>query len=58
MFRHIDAIKRRVRPGMGRCQGGFCSPLVAEIISKECQIPIEEITKKGSTSQMFLGKTK
>jgi glycerol-3-phosphate dehydrogenase len=55
---HIDAIKRRVRPGMGRCQGGFCSPLVAEIISKECQIPIEEITKKGSTSQMFLGKTK
>lgn len=26
----IDGIKRRVRPGMGRCQGGFCSPLVAK----------------------------
>ncbi|MDO5442009.1 MAG: NAD(P)/FAD-dependent oxidoreductase, partial [Bacillota bacterium] len=23
----VDAIKRRVRPGMGRCQGGFCMPL-------------------------------
>ncbi|MBQ3050512.1 MAG: FAD-dependent oxidoreductase, partial [Clostridia bacterium] len=26
----IDAVKKRVRPGMGRCQGGFCSPLVAQ----------------------------
>lgn len=55
---HIDAIKRRVRPGMGRCQGGFCSPLVVDIISKECNIPTEEVTKKGSTSNMFFGKTK
>ncbi|HQC54951.1 MAG TPA: NAD(P)/FAD-dependent oxidoreductase [Clostridia bacterium] len=54
----IDAIKRRVRPGMGRCQGGFCSPLVAEIISKECNIPLVDITKKGSTSKLFVGKTK
>ena len=43
---------------MGRCQGGFCSPLVVDIISKECNIPTEEVTKKGSTSNMFFGKTK
>lgn len=55
---HIDGIKRRVRPGMGRCQGGFCSPIVAEIIAKECNIPVSEVTKKGSTSNMFVGKTK
>ena len=28
----VDGVKKRVRPGMGRCQGGFCMPLVAEII--------------------------
>lgn len=54
----IDAIKRRVRPGMGRCQGGFCSPLVAKIIADECGIEIENVTKKGTSSAMFYGKTK
>lgn len=34
----IDGVKKRVRPGMGRCQGGFCMPLVAEIISETEQI--------------------
>ena len=29
----VDAVKKRVRPGMGRCQGGFCSPLVIGIIA-------------------------
>jgi len=31
----IDAIKRRCNPGMGRCQGGFCSPRVHEILARE-----------------------
>jgi len=31
----IDAIKRRTRAGMGRCQGGFCQPRVLEILARE-----------------------
>lgn len=54
----IDGVKRRVRPGMGRCQGGFCSPLVAEIISKEKNIPIYEVTKNGDGSSIASGRTK
>lgn len=31
----IKGVKRRCRPGMGRCQGGFCEPLVYDILKKE-----------------------
>lgn len=43
----VDAVKRRTRAGMGRCQGGFCGPRVIEIIAKELSIPINEV-KKGN----------
>ncbi|MBQ3487970.1 MAG: NAD(P)/FAD-dependent oxidoreductase, partial [Clostridia bacterium] len=33
--RSVDAVKRRVRAGMGRCQGGFCGPKVIEILARE-----------------------
>ena len=49
----IDAVKRRVRAGMGRCQGGFCSPLVIEILSRELGIPEEEIRKRGEKAYMM-----
>ena len=54
----LDAVKRRVRPGMGRCHGGFCTPRVMEIISDELKIPLWEITKKGPGSRIALGETK
>lgn len=54
----IDGIKKRVRPGTGRCQGGFCMPLVAQIISEETGCPMERIKKGGGNSELFLGKTK
>lgn len=56
--RSIDGIKRRTRAGMGRCQGGFCSPRVLEILSRELGIPPEEITKSGGTSRLILGHNK
>ena len=56
--RSIDGIKRRTRAGMGRCQGGFCSPRVLEILSRELGIPPEEITKSGGASRLILGHTK
>ena len=56
--RNIDAVKRRTRAGMGRCQGGFCQPYVAELIAKELNIPLEEVTKSGKGSHLLRGKTK
>jgi glycerol-3-phosphate dehydrogenase len=46
----LDGVKRRVRAGMGRCQGGFCSPRVMEILSRELGIPFTEVTKFGKGS--------
>lgn len=50
----LDGIKRRTRAGMGRCQGGFCTPFVASIIAKELGQPLEEITKKGPGSDLLI----
>lgn len=50
----LDGIKRRARPGMGRCQGGFCSPLVLKIISEETGMPLVDIKKRGEASNVVL----
>ena len=54
----VDGVKRRVRAGMGRCQGGFCGPLVAQIIAKERGIPLEQVRKSGAGSEILFGSTK
>lgn len=46
----VDMMKRRLRAGMGRCQGGFCSPRVADIIASETGMPLSEVTKNGGGS--------
>ena len=51
----IDAVKRRTRAGMGRCQGGFCSPRVASIISRETGISLLDVTKNGGDSYLLTG---
>ncbi|MBA7497602.1 L-2-hydroxyglutarate dehydrogenase [subsurface metagenome] len=56
--RSLDAIKRRVRAGMGRCQGGFCSPKVLKILSEELKISTLSINKKGRGSEILTTKTK
>ena len=54
----VDGVKFRCRPGMGRCQGGFCRPRVIEILSRELNKLYEEITKKGEDTNIIVGKTK
>jgi len=51
--RSVDAIKRRLRAGMGRCQGGFCGPRVIEILARELGVPAEEICKNEKGSEML-----
>ena len=54
----IDAVKRRVRAGMGRCQGGFCGPKVIEILAREWGCQPEDICKNDPGSNMVTGKTR
>ncbi len=52
----LDGIKRRTRVGMGRCQGGFCSPYVMKLIARERGIQMEDVTKSGKGSQLLTGR--
>ena len=54
----LDGIKKRVRPGMGRCQGGFCSPLVTKIIAEYQNVPLADVRKSDERSVLLFGKTK
>lgn len=54
----LDGVKRRTRAQMGRCQGGFCSPHIVELIAQERNIPIEKVTKSGRNSYVNVSRTK
>lgn len=54
----LDAIKRRTRAGMGRCQGGFCFMKIMEIIAKEKNISIDDVVKENLNSRIIVGNSK
>ena len=56
--RSLDGVKRRTRAGMGRCQAGFCSPRVLEILARELGVSQAEITKCGGASRLIVGVNK
>lgn len=56
--RDLDGVKRRTRAQMGRCQGGFCSPYIVEMLAQEMNVPYESVTKFGGNSLINVGKTK
>lgn len=56
--RTMDAVKRRVRAGMGRCQSGFCGPRVMAILARELRVPEEAINKNLAGSYMVTGSVK
>jgi glycerol-3-phosphate dehydrogenase len=56
--RDLDGVKRRTRATMGRCQGGFCSPYIVELLSAEMGCDYGEVTKFGRRSFINVGKTK
>jgi glycerol-3-phosphate dehydrogenase len=55
---NMDAVKRRTRTGMGRCQGSFCGSRVARILAAELGVPVTEVTKDGKGSKVFAGEMK
>ncbi len=54
----VDAVKRRVRAGMGRCQAGFCGPKVIEILARELKCDPTDINKNNDGSYMVTGTTR
>lgn len=56
--RSIDAVKRRVRAGMGRCQGGFCTTYVTDLLAREGHISPLQVTKCGPGSELLTGWSK
>jgi glycerol-3-phosphate dehydrogenase len=56
--RSLDGVKRRTRAGQGRCQGGFCTPRIVEIASREMNIGKECVLKSEGKSCILSGRTK
>lgn len=54
----LDGVKRRTRAGMGRCQAGFCSPKTMEILERELNSSMFDITKAGGNSNIVVGVIK
>ncbi len=54
----VKGVKKRVGPGLGRCQGGFCEPLVVDILSEELGIDKTEVRYDSEASIMLVGETK
>lgn len=54
----VKAVKRRVRAGAGRCQGGFCEPRVINILARELNISPTDVLLDSDLSQILVGKTK
>ena len=55
--RTLDGLKFRVRAGMGRCQGGFCTLRLMEILSESLALPLDQITKRGAGSYVLARRT-
>ncbi|MCL2617312.1 MAG: NAD(P)/FAD-dependent oxidoreductase [Defluviitaleaceae bacterium] len=56
--RSLDGVKRRTGPGMGRCQGGFCSPRVLEILARHYGVSPIEIPQDTEGTYILTSETK
>ena len=56
--RTIKGVKMRIRPGMGRCQGGFCEPEVLKILARELKMDVTDVLLDREGSQVLLEKAK
>ena len=54
----IKALKKRTRAGFGKCQGGFCQPLVIKILSEYYHLPMKDILLDKDGSNILKYSTK
>lgn len=51
----VDSIRKRLGTGMGRCQGGFCTPRILHIMARELDLAPEQILFGSSGSNLVMG---
>lgn len=56
--RSVVGVKKRVRPGMGKCQGGFCEPMIIELLSETLGIDKKDVPYNHIHSHELLKKSK
>lgn len=57
--RSLDGVKRRTGACMGRCQAGFCTPRILDILEREVPgVTPRTVSKEGPGSEMVEGPTK
>lgn len=54
----IKGIKKRVRPGSGACQGGFCEANILQIIAKETNCNELDVNYDSINSKVLLSRSK
>ncbi len=54
----LDGVKKRLRVGMGRCQGSFCTPRVVEVMARELGCEPCEVVKGESGATCAVGAVK
>ncbi len=55
---NLDGVKTRTRAGAGRCQAGFCTARILQILSEELSISPIEVTKFGAESKILVSNIK
>ena len=54
--RTLDGLKFRTRAGMGRCQGGFCTARCMELLARDLDLDLAQVTKRGGDSWLVLDR--
>lgn len=54
----VKALKKRTRAGFGKCQGGFCQPLVIKELAKHFNVSMDQILLDKEDSNICRYKTK
>jgi glycerol-3-phosphate dehydrogenase len=49
----LKAVKKRCRAGMGKCQGGFCQPLITQILERELHLKPTEVNYDTADSKVL-----
>lgn len=54
----VKGVKKRVRPGYGKCQGGYCQTLVLKILARELNKDMKDINFKNRGSYILCESSK
>ena len=54
----IAGIKYRAWATTGRCQGGYCLPRIAQLLTEDYGLTPEDVTYRGDGSNLFVGRVK